>query len=76
MSKINNENDLFDNLVMPNDFLEKIKTFEEKIPSILDDFKKYPIAYKLAHQAVSLPIYPSLLKSDAKKIANIAKPFR
>ena len=43
---------------------------------LLDDFKKYPIAYKLAHQAVSLPIYPSLLKSDAKKIANIAKSFR
>jgi len=42
---------------------------------LVDDFKKYPIAYQLTLSAVSLPIYPSLLEKDVKNIANIARDY-
>lgn len=39
---------------------------------LLDGPKKYPVAHQLTHHTVSLPVYPSLLEGDARKIAGIA----
>ena len=42
---------------------------------LLDKTKNYPNALKLSTEAVSLPIYPTLRKNDAKIIGKIAKNF-
>jgi perosamine synthetase len=40
---------------------------------LLDNPKNYSVAHQLTCQSVSLPIYPSLLESDAIKIAGIVR---
>lgn len=39
------EDNLMDDLTKPQVFLSQLNTFKEKIPSILDDFKKYYVFY-------------------------------
>jgi hypothetical protein len=41
----NSENNLMINLTKPSIFLSQIETLKEKLPSILDDFKKYYVFY-------------------------------
>ena len=39
------ENNLMDDLKNSKNFLSQINTLKEKLPSILDDFKKYYVFY-------------------------------
>ena len=41
----NSEENSIDNLTKPQVFLSQINTLKEKLPSILDDFKKYYVFY-------------------------------
>lgn len=54
------EDDSLNNLPKPSIYKEKLNTLEEKLPSILDDFKKY---YRFTRSTPENPEYQQIFKN-------------
>lgn len=68
MAPENYNKDILENLLQPDSFLSKINTLQEKLPPIIDDFKKYYILHNKNPLYQDYTIYFENIKANMNSI--------